>query len=72
MCYCNSNDVCCLVGVGASVRFSVDVKQDKSTDMDMGKGAPVVVEASLAFAAHTTVVLANWSHSLGQTSTRQL
>lgn len=53
------------VGVGASVRVSVDVRQDDSKDMVMGMRAPVttitvaavdfVVElASLTAAAYTT------------------
>lgn len=46
--------------------------------MDMGRHMPVAVAfvvaeiGSLAAVAHMQVALVNWSHSLGETSTRRL
>ena len=67
------------VGIGVFARDSAGVGQDEVTDMDMRVPVVAAVDfvdfvelASLAVAAHTTVALANWSHSPGETSARRL
>lgn len=70
------------VGIGVFARVSLDVRQDESTNIDIGITAPIVVAAvdfvavfELVFSiivAHKTVALTNRSLSLGAMSMRRL